>query len=38
MPVTTIIGLDDASETFTQLYTDTRGVYRVYQMSLDGGV
>lgn len=38
MPVTTIIGLDDASETFIQLYADARGVYRVYQMSLDGGV
>ena len=38
MPVTTIIGLDDSSEMFTQLYADARGVYRVYQMSLDGGV
>lgn len=38
MPVTTIIGLDNSSETFTQLYADARGVYRVYQMSLDGGV
>ena len=38
MPVTTIIGLDDASEKFTQLYADARRVYRVYQMSLDDGV
>jgi hypothetical protein len=37
MPVTTIIGLDDSSETFTQLYADARGVYRMYQMRLSGG-
>jgi hypothetical protein len=38
MPVTTIIGLDDSNEKFTQLYTDARGVHRLYQMSLDDGV
>lgn len=34
MPLTTIIGLDDSREEFTQLYADARGVFRVYQMSL----
>lgn len=34
-PVTSMIGLDDASGQFTMLYTDGRGVYRVYQMTLD---
>lgn len=38
MPLTTIIGLDDAREEFTQLYADARGVFRVYQMSLHDGV
>lgn len=33
-PLTTIIGLDLGSETFSFLYADARGVYRVYQMSL----
>jgi hypothetical protein len=37
-PTTTMMGLDDTSETFTMLYADARGVYRVYQMSLDGGI
>jgi len=37
LPVTSIFGLDDASETFTMLYADARGVFRVYGMSLDGG-
>jgi hypothetical protein len=32
-PLTTIIGLDLASETFYYPYADARGVYRVYQMS-----
>ncbi|WP_227380046.1 hypothetical protein [Haladaptatus halobius] len=33
-----VIGLDDSSEEFTMLYTDSRGVFRVYQMSLSNGV
>jgi hypothetical protein len=33
-----IIGHDDAVGPCTMLYTDTRGVARIYQMSLDGGV
>jgi hypothetical protein len=37
-PLTTIMGLDDASETFFMLYADARGVCRVYQMSLGDGV
>jgi hypothetical protein len=37
-PLTTIMGLDDASETFFMLYADARGVSRVYQMSLGDGV
>lgn len=37
-PVTTMFGLDDTSETFTQLYADARGVYRVYQMTFVDGV
>lgn len=35
---TTIVGLDDTSGQFTQLYADSRGVYRVYQMSFDGKI
>jgi hypothetical protein len=34
-PITSIIGLDLASETFFYLYADGRGVYRVYRMSLN---
>jgi hypothetical protein len=37
-PVTTIIGLDDSSETFCYAYSDGRGVSRVYRMTLDDGV
>ena len=33
-PVVTIIGLDDTSERFSYLYSDGRGVSRVYEMSL----
>jgi hypothetical protein len=36
-PITSIIGLDLASETFFYLYADGRGVYRVYRMSLNDG-
>ncbi|MFC0533760.1 hypothetical protein [Phytohabitans kaempferiae] len=38
MPPTALIGLDDATEQFTMMYADARGVYRVYQMTFDGGV
>lgn len=37
-PLTTITGLDDSRERFCMLYADGRGVFRVYQMSLDDGV
>jgi hypothetical protein len=37
-PVTTIIGLDDSAETFSLLYADARGVFRVYAMSLSDRV
>lgn len=35
---TMIIGLDDVAESFTALYSDARGVSRVYSMTLDGSV
>jgi hypothetical protein len=34
---TSIIGCDAANGTYVQLYSDDRGVCRVYQMSLDEG-
>ncbi|AWS47997.1 hypothetical protein [Streptosporangium sp. 'caverna'] len=37
-PTTTVIGLDDATEEFTVLYADARGVYRVYRMTFADGV
>jgi hypothetical protein len=37
-PLTTIVGLDDSSETFCYAYADARGVHRVYRMSLNDGV
>jgi hypothetical protein len=37
-PVTTIIGLDDTAESFTALYSDARGVSRVYTMTLEGNL
>ncbi|MBB3728269.1 hypothetical protein [Nonomuraea dietziae] len=37
-PVSAIIGLDDASEEFTMLYADGRGVHRVYRMTFADGV
>jgi hypothetical protein len=33
-----VIGHDDAVEPCTMLYTDERGVARIYQMSLGGGI
>ena len=33
-----VIGCDDAVETCSMLYADERGVSRIYQMRLDGGV
>ena len=35
--VTTIIGLDDFTERFCYVYSDARGVSRVYEMSFDDG-
>jgi hypothetical protein len=37
-PVTAIIGVDDATEKLCMLYSDARGVCRIYQMSLSNGV
>ena len=34
--VDAVIGLDDYSDTFTMLYTDSRGVCRTFRMSLGG--
>jgi len=34
---TSIMGFDDGSGEFRSLYTDSRGVHRIYQMSLDEG-
>ena len=34
MPVTSILGFDDASGESTMLYSDARGVFRVYRMTL----
>jgi hypothetical protein len=33
-----VIGHDDSSTTCAMLYSDERGVARIYEMSLDGGV
>jgi hypothetical protein len=38
MPTTSVIGLDDGTGGFTQLYADARGVHRVYAMGLSEGV
>jgi hypothetical protein len=38
VPVTTITGLDDAAGTYSQLYADGRGVFRIYQMTFEDGV
>ncbi|TMR99446.1 hypothetical protein [Nonomuraea basaltis] len=32
-----MIGLDDATEEFTMLYADARGVHRVYRMTFTDG-
>ncbi|MEK1887781.1 MAG: hypothetical protein AAAB35_09470 [Phyllobacterium sp.] len=37
-PITSIIGLDDATGLFTMLYTDTRHVHRVVNMMVSAGV
>lgn len=37
-PTTSVIGLDDASEDYTMLYADARGVHRVYHMTFEGGL
>ncbi|WP_066366553.1 hypothetical protein [Herbidospora mongoliensis] len=36
-PTTTLIGLDDATDEFTVLYADGRGVHRVYGMNFTDG-
>jgi hypothetical protein len=33
-----IVGADDTNETYTMLYFDSRGVSRIYQMSVNDGV
>jgi hypothetical protein len=35
MPVTAIIGFDDTTREQVMLYSDARGVFRIYRMSLD---
>lgn len=35
-PTTSVIGYDDGSKIFTMLYSDARGVLRVYGMDVDG--
>jgi hypothetical protein len=34
MPVTAILGFDDSSDEISQLYSDARGVFRIYRMRL----
>jgi hypothetical protein len=36
-PVTSLIGLDDATDEFTMLYADGRGVHRAYRMTFADG-
>jgi hypothetical protein len=38
LPTTSIVGLDDTAGEYTMLYSDARGVYRVYRMTLADGV
>ncbi len=38
MPVTTIMGVDDSTGRMVQLYADARGVFRIYEMSIEDGV
>jgi hypothetical protein len=35
MPVTSILGFDDTTLDHAMLYSDARGVFRIYRMSLD---
>ncbi|MGH2380736.1 MAG: hypothetical protein ACRDG7_05895 [Candidatus Limnocylindria bacterium] len=35
MPVTSILGFDDSTLEHVMLYSDARGVFRIYRMSLD---
>ena len=37
-PTVSVFGLDDTSGAFTMLYSDARGVARVYQMAFEDGV
>lgn len=36
LPARQLIGLDDINDRYAVLYSDARGVYRVYQMTFDG--
>jgi hypothetical protein len=36
--VEAVIGRDESAETYSMLYFDSRGVSRIYEMSLEGGV
>lgn len=38
LPVTTIMGVDDSTGRMVQLYADARGVFRIYEMSIEDGV
>ena len=35
---TSVIGTDDSADTYCMLYFDSRGVSRIYRMSLSGGI
>jgi hypothetical protein len=37
LPIDAAIGLDDHTGSFTMLYSDARGVCRIYRMTFDGG-
>jgi hypothetical protein len=38
LPTSSVIGLDDRTQAFSYVYSDARGVCRIYQMSLADGV
>jgi hypothetical protein len=37
MPVTSVLGFDDSNDERTMLYSDARGVHRIYRMTLTDG-
>jgi hypothetical protein len=37
MPIVSVFGLDDFTGRFSMLYTDGRGVHRIYEMSFEDG-